>query len=115
MAKTTLTWSEAITARQEHLVRRRRDFHRHPELSFQEYRTAEIVAECLHTAGLEVRTNIAGTGVVGILHGDNPGRTIAWRADMDALPLHEKLDLPFVSSTPDVCMPVGMTAIPPLP
>ncbi len=114
MTKTTLTWSQAITSHQENLVIRRRDFHRHPELSFQEHRTAEIVAECLCGAGLEVRTGIAGTGVVGILHGDKPGRTIAWRADIDALPLREPLNSPFASGTPDVmhaCGHDGHTAI----
>src|SRR5262249_35932897 len=80
----------------------RRDFHRHPELSFQERRTAGIIAERLHAAKLEVRTGIAKTGVVGILRGDRPGRTIAWRADIDALPLTERLEAPFSSGTPGV-------------
>src|SRR5712692_9083045 len=103
MAKTTLEWSQEIARRLEHLVALRRDFHRHPELSFQEHRTAQIIAERLHTAGLEVRTNIAGTtAVMGILHGDRPGRTVAWRADIDALPLTELLEFPFASGTPGI-------------
>jgi amidohydrolase len=96
------------------MVALRRDFHRHPELSFQERRTAEIIAERLQKAGLEVRTGIAGTGVVGILRGDKPGKTIAWRADIDALPLTEILDAPFTSGTPGVmhaCGHDGHTAI----
>jgi len=96
------------------LVELRRDLHRHPELSFAEHRTAERVAERLHRAGLEVTTGIAGTGVVGVLRGDQPGRTIAWRADMDALPLIETIDSPFRSTVPEVmhaCGHDGHTAI----
>ena len=92
----------------------RRDFHRHPELSFEEKRTAEIIAERLTKAGLEVRTGIAKTGVVGVLRGDKPGKTIAWRADIDALPLTEILQAPFTSSKPGVmhaCGHDGHTAI----
>ena len=108
MSKTTLTWSEELSARHGDLVALRRDFHRHPELSFQEHRTAEIIAERLHAAGLEVRTGIGGTtGVVGILRGDKPGRTVAWRADIDALPLTEILDAPFASGTPGVMHACG--------
>src|SRR5207344_3628719 len=68
----------------------------------------------LHGAKLEVHTGLARTGVVGILHGDRPGRTIAWRADIDALPLTEILDAPFTSGTPGVmhaCGHDGHTAI----
>jgi amidohydrolase len=115
MSKTTLAWSQEIDRRLESLVALRRDFHRHPELSFQEHRTAQIIAERLHAAGLEVRTGIGGTtGVLGILHGDKPGRTIAWRADIDALPLTELLDAPFASGTSGVmhaCGHDGHTAI----
>lgn len=114
MSKISLEWSQEVTRRLDDLVALRRDFHRHPELSFEEHRTAEIIAERLHAAGLEVRTGIASTGVVGILRGDKPGRTIAWRADIDALPLTERLDAPFASSKKDVmhaCGHDGHTAI----
>src|SRR6266511_352631 len=107
-------WTQEIDRRREGLVTLRRDFHRHPELSFEERRTAEIIAERLHAAKLEVRTGVGRTGVVGVLRGDRPGRTIAWRADIDALPLSESLDLPFVSATPGVmhaCGHDGHTAI----
>ena len=113
-AKTALEWSQEVDRRLDGLVALRRDFHRHPELSFQEHRTAEIIAERLRAAGLEVRDGIATTGVVGILHGDLPGRTIAWRADIDALPLTELLDAPFASSKKEVmhaCGHDGHTAI----
>ncbi len=79
------------------LIGWRRDIHQHPELGDQETRTARIVAEHLRSLGLEVRTGIARTGVVGILKGGKPGRTVALRADMDALPVKELLDLPFAS------------------
>lgn len=114
MSKTRLSWGQEIEARRESMVALRRDFHRQPELSMEERRTAGIIAERLHAATLEVRTRIAGTGVVGILRGDRPGRTIAWRADIDALPLTEKLDAPFSSATPGAmhaCGHDGHTAI----
>jgi amidohydrolase len=102
-------------ARREHeMVSLRRDLHRHPELAFGERRTAEIVAERLHRAGLEVTTGVGGTGVIGVLRGDLPGRTIGWRADMDALPLVEAVDVPFASAAPGVmhaCGHDGHTAI----
>ena len=114
MAKTTIEWSQEVDKGREGMIDLRRDFHRHPELSFQERRTAEVIAERLHGAKLEVRTGIAGTGVVGILHGDRPGRTIAWRADIDALPLTERLEAPFTSGKAGVmhaCGHDGHTAI----
>jgi hippurate hydrolase len=76
------------------------------ELSFQEQRTAQIIAERLQAAGLEVRA-VAGTGVVGVLRGDLPGKTVAWRADTDALPLTEVLEAPFASGTPGVMHACG--------
>jgi amidohydrolase len=75
----------------------RRDFHEHPELSNREFRTSKIVAEHLKSLGMEVDTGIAHTGVVGFLKGDLPGPTIALRADMDALPVTEQVDIPFAS------------------
>jgi amidohydrolase len=75
----------------------RRDLHQHPELSGEEVRTARVVAEHLRALGLEVRTNVGGHGVVGILRGGRPGRTVALRADMDGLPVTEQVDLPFRS------------------
>lgn len=75
----------------------RRDFHQHPELGNREFRTAEKVAEHLRSLGMEVRTGVAHTGVVGVLRGGRPGPTVALRADMDALPVTEMVDLPFAS------------------
>ncbi|HET9393062.1 MAG TPA: amidohydrolase [Candidatus Rubrimentiphilum sp.] len=72
------------------VVATRRDLHMHPELGFQEERTAGIVAERLRALGFDVHTGIAGTGVVGVMRGTKPGRTIMLRADMDALPILEE-------------------------
>lgn len=75
----------------------RRDIHQHPELSNRETRTSALVAAQLKKLGLEVHTGIAHTGVVGILKGGKPGPKLAIRADMDALPVTEEVDLPFAS------------------
>jgi len=75
----------------------RRDFHQHPELSYEEVRTARVIAAHLRSLRLEVRTGVAQTGVVGVLRGGRPGPVIALRADMDALPVTEEGDLPFRS------------------
>lgn len=75
----------------------RRDIHQHPELGNREFRTSKLVAAQLRALGLEVKTGIAHTGVVGILRGGKPGPRIALRADMDALPVTEQSDLPFAS------------------
>jgi amidohydrolase len=112
--KSTLDLSQEVRMRRDSLTDLRRDFHRHPELSLKEHRTATVIAEKLHAAGLDVRTGLAGTGVVGVLKGDKPGRVVAWRADIDALPLTEKLALPFISESPGVmhaCGHDGHTAI----
>ncbi|MGA2382725.1 MAG: amidohydrolase [Gemmatimonadales bacterium] len=76
----------------------RRDIHQHPELGFRETRTAALVAGELTRLGLEVRTGVGRTGVVGILRGARPGPVVALRADMDALPVTEQVDLPFKST-----------------
>ena len=75
----------------------RRDFHQYPELSNREFKTAEKIAKHLKSLGLEVQTGIAYTGVVGLLKGNSPGKVIALRADIDALPVTERNDLPFKS------------------
>ncbi len=82
----------------DQLVRIRRHLHMYPELSNREFRTAAYIAERLRAIGLdEVRTGIARTGVVGILRGNRPGPVIAVRADMDALPVEETIDVPYKS------------------
>ncbi len=82
------------------LIARRRDLHMHPELAFEEFRTAGIVAEELNRLGLEVQSGVGKTGVVGILDGAKGGPTVLVRADMDALPILEENDFEFVSAVP---------------
>ncbi len=81
----------------EQVIAWRRDIHQHPELSNREFRTSKLVAEHLRALGMEVRTEVAHTGVVGILKGGRPGGVVALRADMDGLPVVEKTGLPFAS------------------
>jgi amidohydrolase len=91
----------AIEARVEAIypkvVAWRRDIHEHPELGNREVRTSKLVADHLKALGLEVRTGVAKTGVIGILRGGRPGPVVALRADMDALPVAEQTGLPFAS------------------
>ena len=75
----------------------RRDFHEHPELGNNEFRTSKIIADFLRSLGLEVNEGVAKTGVVAILKGAKPGPVIALRADMDALPVTERTNVPFAS------------------
>jgi amidohydrolase len=88
---------DAIRNIEAQVIAWRRDIHEHPELSNREVRTAKLVAEHLKRLGLKVQTGIAHTGVVGFLEGGRPGPTIVLRADMDALPVTEKTDVPFKS------------------
>jgi amidohydrolase len=88
----------AVTAAMPKVIEWRRDFHQHPELGNREARTAQIVADQLQALGIEVHTGVAHTGVVGVLKGGRPGPVIALRADMDALPVTERVDVPFKST-----------------
>jgi len=78
----------------------RRDLHAHPELAFEEVRTAQVVAERLRALGLEVRTGVGKTGVLATVKGGKPGPTVLLRADMDALPIQEENETPYRSQTP---------------
>ncbi len=80
---------ESIAVTHDEITRWRRDIHAHPELGFEESRTANIVAEKLRAFGCEVHTGIGRTGVVGVLCNGSSKRSIGLRADMDALPVHE--------------------------
>ena len=82
---------------EDKLIEWRRDFHQNPELSNREFKTAKKIAKHLTDIGLQVETNIAKTGVVAILEGDQPGKVIAIRADIDGLPVTERNDLDFKS------------------
>lgn len=91
-----------IAAFADDLTALRRDFHRHPEIGFAEHRTSARVAELLESWGVTVTRGVGGTGVVGVLEGSRPGRSIGLRADMDALPMEEQTNLPYASQTPGV-------------
>lgn len=86
----------------ERLVAIRRDLHQHPELSWEETRTARRVSETLTDLGIPHRTGVAGTGIIADLPGQRPGPAVALRADMDALPIQEETGLPFASTNPGV-------------
>src|SRR5215216_3260891 len=85
------------------LIEQRRDFHMHPELSNREERTSRIVADRLRALGLEdIKTGVARYGVTALLKGAKPGPVVAVRADMDALPIQETIDVPYKSKVPGV-------------
>ena len=93
------SWSQEISsALAEKVVQWRHEIHQNPELSNREFKTAEKVAAHLRSLGMAVKTGVAHTGVVGILKGKKPGKVLALRADMDALPVTERNDLPFKSN-----------------
>ncbi|MDF3880960.1 amidohydrolase [Cupriavidus basilensis] len=104
-AQAQATGSESLQAQIEtrakaveaQLIAWRRDIHQHPELGNYEVRTAKLVADHLRKLGMEVTTGVAKTGVVGVLKGGKPGPVVALRADMDALPVKERVDVPFAS------------------
>lgn len=79
------------------VITTRRDIHQHPELGNREVRTAKLIADRLRALGIETRTGVAHTGVIGVLRGPRGGRVVALRADMDALPVTEQTDVPFAS------------------
>jgi amidohydrolase len=95
--------AQAAEALRPQLILQRRDFHMHPELSNREERTSRIVAERLRALGLEdVKTGVGRYGVTALLKGTKPGPVVAVRADMDALPIQETIDVPYKSQTPGV-------------
>jgi amidohydrolase len=89
---------EAATAVEPNVIAWHRDIHKNPELSNHEVRTAAMVAAYLKTLGIDVKTGVAHTGVVGVLRGGKPGKVVALRADMDALPVVEETGLPYAST-----------------
>ncbi|MEM1384267.1 MAG: amidohydrolase, partial [Pseudomonadota bacterium] len=110
MTETATPIANSIAALAEQLTEWRQDLHRHPELGYQEHRTAKLVAERLRDFGLDaVETGIGRTGVVGVLHGkDGPGgEAILLRADMDALPIDEQSGVAHASGTPGVMHACG--------
>ena len=104
------TVDQKVRALEPKIIAWRRDIHQNPELSNREVRTSKLVADQLRKLGIEVKTGVAKTGVVGLLKGGKPGPVVALRADMDALPVTEESDLPFKSAvkTEYLGQPVGV-------
>ena len=102
--------SQEVKAVASVMIDMRRDLHQHPELGFQEIRTAGIVARRLTQLGYTVRTGLGKTGVTGFLRGGRPGKTVLLRADIDALPIHEEADVPWRSRTSGVMHACGHDA-----
>ena len=89
---------DIVAAIEPGLIEIRRDIHAHPELAFEEVRTAGVVARELTRLGIKHQTGVAKTGVVGLIEGGRPGKVLVIRADMDALPIHEQTGLPWAST-----------------
>lgn len=107
--KTTAEMREEIMALYDEMKEMRRDLHRHPELGLQEVRTSGIVEEQLRALGLETR-RCTDTGVIGVLRGGKPGKTLLLRCDIDALPVTEQSGVPFASENPGVMHACGHDA-----
>jgi amidohydrolase len=101
------TIAAAAAAIEEELVEARRWFHQHPELSNREEKTGQEIARRLSAMGYEVQTGVAHTGVVAVVEGAHPGPVVAWRSDIDALPINEKVDVPYRSTNPGVMHACG--------
>jgi len=107
MAKTLLKEAQGLRGR---LSKIRRQIHMHPEIGYQEKRTGRLVADTLKGIGVQVKTGVAQTGVLGVLKGGRPGRTVALRADMDALPITEQNNVPYRSRIDGVMHACGHDA-----
>ncbi|ADL12337.1 M20 metallopeptidase family protein [Acetohalobium arabaticum] len=99
--------TDRISDFEEDLITIRREFHKHPETAFNEYETADRIADYLNDWGLEVKTEVGKTGVVGLLRGSNPGKTIAIRVDIDALPIEEETGFEFASQNEGIMHACG--------
>jgi amidohydrolase len=106
-ASNTLQVLEQVRTFKPKLVEMRRHFHQYPELAFQEVNSAGYIAEYLSELGMEIRSGMAKTGVVGLLNGNSPGKTIALRADMDALPISEETGASYASQNEGVMHACG--------
>ncbi len=102
-----MTIVELAAKHKQYVIDLRRDFHSYPELGRNEIRTSQKVAETLQSLGFEVQLNTESHSVIGMLRGGQPGKTVALRADMDALPLQEDTGLPFASRNPGVMHACG--------
>ena len=102
----TLHLRPEIEALKDTIISTRRDIHKHPELAFDEHRTSKLVAERMESIGIDVKTGVGKTGVIGTLKG-NKGKTIALRADMDALPIQETSDISYKSQNDGIMHACG--------
>lgn len=100
-------WYEEIEAMYEQMVEWRRYLHENPELSFHEINTSKMIGDLLESFGIEVRRNVGGNGIVGKIYGAKPGKTIALRADFDALPIQDEKNVAFKSKVPGVMHACG--------
>ena len=98
---------ELVKQYSDEMIQIRRHIHEHPELSNEEFKTTELIKEKLTEYGVEIVDIGLKTGVVGILRGKNPGKTVAIREDIDALPMQELTGLPYASQTANVCHSCG--------
>ena len=106
---------EMLESRKNEIIEIRRYLHQYPELSFQEEKTAQYIADFYKGKDVEIETNVGnGYGIIVTIKGDKPGKTIGLRADFDALPITEETDVPFKSKMKVSCMPVDMTATLPI-
>jgi amidohydrolase len=96
-----------LAAHYDEMVAIRRYLHQHPELSFKEYNTAKYIANFYEQLGIPVRKNVGGNGVVATIQGGRPGKTVALRADFDALPIQDEKDVPYKSTVPGVMHACG--------
>jgi len=103
-------WRQQAAAIRDRLIQMRRHIHKYPELGYKEINTAKYLADILRSEGIDVRENVGRTGIVATIVGAAPGRTIALRADMDALPIHEKTGKPYASSIAGVSHACGHDA-----
>src|SRR5215467_2200075 len=104
------TLLESARAIADSVVADRRAIHRRPELAFHEHETAALVESRLRALGIPLRAGVGGTGVVGLIEGARPGRTVLLRADMDALPIEEESTAEYASATPGVMHACGHDA-----
>jgi len=100
-------WHVKLEALYDQMVKWRRHFHQYPELSFEEVETPKLIAKLLTEWGIEVRTGVGGRGVVGLIKGGKSGKTVALRADFDALPIQDEKDVPYKSLVPGVMHACG--------
>ena len=103
--------NDQIISIEDKLVSWRHDIHRNPELGNREFRTSKVIANHLKSLDIKVIENVGKTGVVGILNGNKPGKVVALRADMDALPIHERNNLEYKSINKGVMHACDMTLI----